>query len=155
MSAVVNFTDGSLNAGLALSFQVTDVGMLIFLRPFNSLKTELTEDIGSFTNLATFIVITFPVISELELPVWIGDLSRISLAVIATSVAAFASILEPLKKLCNVGIALGAKLSCCGSIDMSWLPCLHNTDTPGFQGGTAFDVAARAAVIALSNTQVF
>ena len=155
MSAVVNFTDGSLNAGLSIAFQVIDVFMLLFLRPFNSFKTELTEDLGGITNLCTFLLITFPILSELELPVWIGDLTRIALAVLATAVAAVASIIEPARHICNALLLLVAKLSGCSLGEFSCLTCLYNKNTSDVHGTAAYVAVNRASMTALSNTQVF
>ena len=154
MSAVVNFTDGSLNAGLSISFQVIDVSMLLFLRPFNSFKTELTEDLGSITNLCTFLVITIPMLSELELPVWIGDLTRIVLAVFATAMAAVASVIEPARHICEALVLLVTKLSGCSLETTSCLPCLYNKNTTDMHSGAAYAAVNRASMTALRNTQV-
>jgi hypothetical protein len=51
LSIALNAFDGSANAILALVIQSVDTGLLLLLRPFINRQTELSESVGSITNL--------------------------------------------------------------------------------------------------------
>jgi hypothetical protein len=111
MSATVNLTDGTLNAGLSLAAQVVDTALIITLRPFNDHKTNAQEALGALANVLAYFAITLPILASPDfLPVWMDDTATLVLSVFATGVAALFAMLGPLFSVIGLVKAACSKL---------------------------------------------
>lgn len=111
MGGVVNLTEGKVNAILSLICQGAEVSMLAFLRPFNDFQSELVGEFSSWCNLSAYVAIVFPVLSGWE-PQWLGDITKIILAVLATCVAGTNALLAPLKGVLTYILNILKKIRC-------------------------------------------
>ena len=96
MTAVVEFSHDKLNGALSLIVQTVDTCTLLYLRPFNDILPELSKNVGETCNLATYCILTLPMLLGLQPPEWIGDKTKIVVGTLATAVAAFVAVLSPL-----------------------------------------------------------
>ena len=95
MGGVVSLAEGKLNAVLSLVSQIVQLGMVIHLRPFNDLFSEFIGEFTSICNMLSYIVIAFPVLSGWQ-PAWMGDMTKVILAVMGTCIAATKALQGPL-----------------------------------------------------------
>ncbi len=118
VSMALNWFDGALNAALMSAVQFLDMGLLLFLRPYVSRKTEMTETLGSITNTLSFLAISVPILApDFPLPSWLGDYTNMMLATFGTVISAIFSLTTPLVMLAKGLRAIFAKLgwSCLGT----------------------------------------
>ena len=118
MSTIVNATDGALNAGLSVAAQVADTLLLLFMRPYNSKITNVTEMIGGFSTLFCYLVVALPILTDFAMPEWIGDTTTLILAVLSTGVAASLSLVGPLISLCKILHHLFRKMMKCSTLGL-------------------------------------
>jgi hypothetical protein len=104
MALVLNFFDGPVSAALSFSVQVVDTALLLYLRPFILRKTDLTETVGAVFNLLSFFAISLPVMAGPDFlePPFLGDLTKIYLASVATVVSAVVALLSPITFLVSL-----------------------------------------------------
>jgi len=94
LSAVLNLLEGQANAIGALLVQVVDSGLLLYMRPFVSRQADVSEAIGTVTNLLAYLSISLPLISP-SLG-FFGEFLQIALATFSTVIGAFFSMMAPL-----------------------------------------------------------
>ena len=93
LSAVLNMLEGQANAIGALCVQVLDSGLLLYMRPFVSRQSDVSETIGTVTNLLAYLSISLPLIAP-SLG-FLGEFLQIALATFSTVVGAFFSMMAP------------------------------------------------------------
>jgi hypothetical protein len=60
MTATLELSDGSLNAGLCVFMQTLDSILLSILRPFNDGQATTTEIVAGFSNVAAYVALGLP-----------------------------------------------------------------------------------------------
>ena len=101
ISTALTYFNGTTNAALALTLQFWDTLLLLYLRPYTDRMTDMTECVGSITNLLAYLSISVPVFvgPHIEMPSFLGDLTNIMLASFATILVATVSMARPLRVL--------------------------------------------------------
>ena len=93
LSGILNMLEGQANAVGALILQCMDSGLLLFMRPFVNRQTDLSETIGTVSNLLAYLAISLPVIAPQF--VFFGEFAQIASATLSTVVGAFFSMMAP------------------------------------------------------------
>lgn len=97
MAAVLQLTDGDLNATLSIAAQALDTIMLLTLRPFNDGEVTLTEALSGLSTLAAYLCLGLPIfLGEVA---YVGDVTALVLCSLGVAVSAAAAAMHNVQEL--------------------------------------------------------
>ena len=114
ISISVKLANSKAKAICALACQVLDSVFVLYLQPFNDEGVQLAKEIGELANLATYLLISLPIIAGLELPREIGDLTLLCTSATAAGLAVLAVVIRPLSALFKTAFDAGKALPAAG-----------------------------------------
>ena len=97
MAAVLELTDGELNATLSIAAQALDTILLLFLRPFNDGEVTTCEALSGLSTLAAYLCLGLPIFfGEVA---YVGDVTALILCTLGVAVSAGAAALQNVQQL--------------------------------------------------------
>ena len=94
LSLVLSTLEGRANAFFSLVIQALETGLLIWYRPHIELRTAFLEVVGGLTNLVAIAAIACPILFDIPLPDWMGDIFIMCMGMFATVSGAVASVFD-------------------------------------------------------------
>lgn len=105
LSAVMEFTDGPVNATMSLVIQTVDTAFVCLLRPYNDGQLSVTEAVAALSNLASYVCLGLP--SFIGQGAFLGEIPVMILMSLGVIVSAITSALQGF-----VDLVLGIHSAC-------------------------------------------
>jgi len=94
LTFVLELLTGRANAIGALAIQICDTVLLLWMRPFISRQSDLSECLGCVSNFVAFLAVSMPIIFP-EVP-FLGEFGQLAATTLATAISAFLGMMSPL-----------------------------------------------------------
>ena len=92
LSAVMEFTDGPVNATMSLVIQTVDAAFVLLMRPYNDGQLSVTEGLAALSNLASYVCLGLP--SFFGPGAFLGEIPVMLLMSLGVVVSAITSALQ-------------------------------------------------------------